>query len=95
MARVVNSNAPIKILDDPTASLDPINESALYENFREISKGGTTIFISHRLGSIKLASEIFVISYGTIIERGSHKELMEDLNGVYTDMYESQRSWYL
>ncbi|WP_130806094.1 ABC transporter ATP-binding protein [Senegalia massiliensis] len=94
MARAINNNAPIRILDEPTASLDPISESNIYEHFEEISKGGTTIFISHRLGSTKLASEIFVIGNGTIIEKGSHEELMK-LRGIYADMYESQRSWYL
>lgn len=94
MARAINNNAPIRILDEPTASLDPISESNIYEHFEEISKGGTTIFISHRLGSTKLASEIFVIGNGTIIEKGSHEELMK-LRGIYSDMYESQRSWYL
>ncbi|MFD3155983.1 ATP-binding cassette domain-containing protein [Haloimpatiens sp. FM7330] len=94
MARAINNNAPIRILDEPTAALDPISESNMYEHFEEISKGGTTIFISHRLGSIKLASKIFVIGNGTIIEEGSHEKLM-NCRGVYADMYESQRSWYL
>ena len=94
MARSIVSPAPLRILDEPTAALDPISESNLYEKFKEISKGGTTIFISHRLGSTKLADEIFVIGNGTIIENGSHEELM-DMNGVYAKMYESQRSWYL
>lgn len=94
MARAINNNASIRILDEPTSSLDPISENNIYERFEEISKGETTIFISHRLGSTKLASEIFVIDNGTIIEKGSHEELM-NLGGVYETLYESQRSWYL
>ncbi len=94
VARAINNNASIRILDEPTAALDPISENNIYERFEEISKGGTTIFISHRLGSTKLASEIFVIDNGTIIEKGSHEELM-DFGGVYATLYESQRSWYL
>jgi ATP-binding cassette subfamily B protein len=94
LARSVISSAPLRILDEPTASLDPISESNIYEEFEQISRGGTTIFISHRLGSTKLAKEIFVIENGTIIEKGTHEELMA-ANGVYAGMYESQRSWYL
>lgn len=94
MARAVISKAELRILDEPTAALDPISESNVYEKFEEISKGGTTIFISHRLGSTKLADEIFVIENGAVIEKGSHEELI-NLNGEYASMYESQRSWYL
>lgn len=94
MARSIMSSASLRILDEPTAALDPISESKIYEEFEEISKGGTTIFISHRLGSTKLAKEIFVLENGTIIEKGTHKELME-AKGVYAEMYDSQRSWYL
>ena len=88
------SLAPLKILDEPTAALDPISESNVYEKFEEISRGGTTIFISHRLGSTKLADKIFVIEDGSIKEEGSHEELM-NLGGTYKNMYESQRGWYL
>ncbi len=94
MARSIISKASLRILDEPTAALDPISESKIYEEFEKISKGGTTIFISHRLGSTKLAQEIFVLENGTIIEKGTHEELMEK-RGVYEKMYESQRSWYL
>ena len=94
MARAIVGNAPIKILDEPTAALDPISESHIYEEFEQISRGGTTIFISHRLGSTKLADEIFVIDHGSVAESGSHSELMK-LDGIYANMYESQRSWYL
>lgn len=94
MARAIMSLAPLKILDEPTAALDPISESNVYEKFEEISRGGTTIFISHRLGSTKLADKIFVIEDGSIKEEGSHEELM-NLGGTYKNMYESQRGWYI
>lgn len=93
MARALYNPAPLRVLDEPTASLDPLSESKLYEEFEEISKDKTTIFISHRLGSTKLADEIFVIGDGKVIEQGNHEDLM-DLGGVYAEMYESQRSWY-
>jgi len=94
MARSIVSNASLRILDEPTAALDPLSESNIYEKFEEISKGQTTIFISHRLGSTKLADEIFVIDNGCIVEKGNHEELI-NINGKYANMYESQRSWYL
>lgn len=94
IARALVSNAPITILDEPTAALDPVAESNIYEMFGRISEGKSTIFITHRLGAAKLADEILVIEQGKIAERGSHEELM-DLNGIYTEMFESQRSWYV
>ena len=94
IARSLMSRAPIKILDEPTAALDPIAESRIYGEFERLMKGKTTIFISHRLGSTKLADEILVINEGSIVERGSHEELMRH-SGVYTEMFESQRKWYV
>jgi ATP-binding cassette subfamily B protein len=92
-ARSLFSRAPVKILDEPTAALDPISESKIYGEFENLMRDKTTIFISHRLGSTKLADEIFVIDKGRVAESGSHGELME-LGGKYAQMYESQRSWY-
>ena len=94
MARAIINPSPLRILDEPTAALDPISESNIYEKFEEISRGGTTIFISHRLGSTKLADEIFVLGNGQVLEKGSHNELINK-NGIYTEMYESQKGWYI
>ncbi len=94
MARALTSPNRLRILDEPTAALDPISESRLYEEFERMSRGCTTLFISHRLGSTKLAQQIFVIEGGQVSESGTHAELME-LGGLYARMYESQRSWYL
>ena len=94
MARSIVNPAPLKILDEPTAALDPVSESKIYEDFEKISRGSTTIYISHRLGSTKLADIIFVIDDGKIAESGSHQELMAK-KGLYTEMFENQRSWYL
>ena len=94
MARSFVSPTPLKILDEPTASQDPVSESLIYQHYREISKECTTIFISHRLGSTKLADIIFVLCKGKIAEQGNHANLMEN-GGLYTKMYESQAEWYL
>ncbi len=93
IARALVSDAPITILDEPTAALDPMAESNLYDMFGRISEGKSTIFITHRLGATKLADEILVIDGGAIIESGTHQSLMK-LNGFYAKMFESQRSWY-
>lgn len=93
IARSLVSRAPVKILDEPTAALDPISESRVYSDFEKLMQSKTTIFISHRLGSTQLADEILVIDSGKIVERGSHDELML-MDGEYARMFESQRSWY-
>lgn len=93
IARSLVSKASVKILDEPTASLDPIAESKIYHEFKELMKDKTTLLISHRLGSIKLVDEILVIDEGRIIERGNHQELIK-INGTYANMYETQKRWY-
>lgn len=93
MARSLMSTAPLRILDEPTAALDPIAESLIYKRFEEISCGMTTLFISHRLGSTKLADIIYVLSGGKIIESGSHGELMTQ-KGIYREMFDAQAEWY-
>lgn len=94
MARSAVSHGQVKILDEPTAALDPIAESQVYRNFGNLSRGSTTIFISHRLGSTRLADVIYVLDAGKVVECGSHEALME-LHGIYYEMFDSQRSWYL
>ncbi len=93
LARALIKKNAILILDEPTSALDPIMENKLYEEFGQICEARTTIFISHRLGSTKLADVIFVIDDGKIREFGSHKELMQN-GDFYADMYNSQKGWY-
>jgi ATP-binding cassette subfamily B protein len=94
IARSLVSHAPVTILDEPTAALDPVAESEVYELFGKISKGKSTIFITHRLGAARLADEIFVIADGHVAEWGSHQELIAKA-GIYAEMFESQRGWYI
>lgn len=93
IARTLVSNASLRILDEPTAALDPVKESQLYENFEKINHGKTTLLISHRLASTKLADVIYVIEDGTVSEQGNFDELMK-INGSYAEMFNSQRRWY-
>ncbi len=94
MARAIVSSAPVRILDEPTASLDPVSENKIYELFSKISHSALTIFISHRLASTKIADEILVFENGTITEKGSFEDLLAQ-KGLYWRMFEEQRSWYL
>lgn len=93
VARTLYNPAQVRILDEPTAALDPVAESELYEMFGRISAGKTTVFITHRLGAAKLADEIIVVDEGRVAEKGNHNTLLQ-MNGIYTEMFESQRSWY-
>jgi ATP-binding cassette subfamily B protein len=93
IARALYANAPFMILDEPTASLDPMAESKLYKRFAEITKEKTSLLISHRLGSTKLSDVLFVLNDGIIAETGTHDELI-DANGIYAEMFDKQRSWY-
>ncbi len=93
IARGLLNNAPLHILDEPTAALDPISELNLYRTFQEVISNKFTVFITHRLGAAKLADEIIVIRKGSVIEQGSHNDLMM-LDGYYAKMFNTQRSWY-
>lgn len=93
VARAFLSDADFIILDEPTASLDPIAESTLYESFASVLEKRGSILISHRLASAKLAERIIVIEGGEVIESGSHEELMKN-GGLYSVMYEEQSGWY-
>lgn len=93
MVRALLRPAKIRILDEPTASLDPKMESEIYQLFQQLTGGKLTILISHRLGFAKLADEIIVFDEGTICEQGDFARLMEK-HGLFCKMYEEQRSWY-
>ncbi len=81
------------ILDEPTAAIDPIEETKIYKKFAQISKDKTAFIVTHRLGSAKIADRIIVMDEGQIVETGTHDELI-DRDGKYASMYESQAKWY-
>ena len=82
------------VLDEPTAAIDPIEETRVYNHFTEISKGKTALIVTHRLGSVKLADRILVMKNGRLIEQGSHAELMA-AEDEYARLYKSQEQWYI
>lgn len=87
------ANTPFVILDEPTSSLDPRAENALYELFLQTMENRSAIIVSHRLASARLADKIFVIRNGRIIESGPHGYLMRK-DSAYAEMYKTQLSWY-
>lgn len=93
LARALYKNAPILILDEPTAALDPIAESELYEEYASLCNGKISVFISHRLSSTRFCDRILFLENGKIIEEGNHEALMNQ-NGKYADMYRIQAHYY-
>ena len=93
MARLLYKDAPILILDEPTAALDPIAENEVYENFHAFSRGKTSIFISHRLSSTRFCDTIIMLKDGKIVESGTHEQLLEK-QGIYAEMYHAQSVYY-
>ena len=81
------------VLDEPTAAIDPIEETKIYNRFAEISRDKTAVIVTHRLGSVKLADRIFVMKQGRLAEQGTHADLIA-VNGEYARLYKSQEQWY-
>lgn len=93
IARGLYKNSSLIVLDEPTASIDPNEETKLYNMFFEIAADKTTVLVTHRLGCAKIADKIIVLDKGRIIEQGSHDELIYN-DGVYAKMYHVQREMY-
>ena len=93
LARALYRNAPVIVLDEPTAALDPVSENRLYETYDEVMQGKTTIFISHRLASTRFCHRIVLIDHGQIAEEGTHEELLAK-KGRYYELFETQAKYY-
>jgi len=94
MARALYKDAPVLILDEPTAALDPIAEKDIYEQFHSMVQNKTAVFISHRLASCKICDKILVFNDGKIVERGTHQALLDQEDGLYSRMYRTQQKMY-
>ena len=94
IARAFYSDSDILILDEPTASLDPMAEQEIFDQFDTLRRDKTTIFVSHRLSSATTASKIVVLENGTIAEEGTHRELM-DKHGKYYELFTTQAKRYM
>ena len=89
LARALYKEAPILILDEPTAALDPIAESEIYNKYNDMTRGKSAVYISHRLASTRFCDKILLIDNNIIAEKGSHEELIR-LGGFYYSLYHSQ-----
>lgn len=94
IARAFYSDSDILILDEPTASLDPMAEQEIFDQFDALRRDKTTIFVSHRLSSATTASKIIVLENGTVVEEGTHRELM-DRRGKYYTLFSTQAKRYV
>jgi len=89
IARAIVRNSPILILDEPTSGLDAASEELVFDALQRLMEGRTSIVIAHRLSTIQKADVIFVIDDGTIVQQGTHDELIRH-GGLYADLYQTQ-----
>ncbi len=94
IARAFVSGGEFMIMDEPTASLDPMAERNVYRELAELCRNKTVVFVTHRLGAVRGVDTIFVLEDGRVKEQGTHQALMEQ-QGIYSQMYSSQQRWYV
>ncbi|MBP5669404.1 MAG: ABC transporter ATP-binding protein [Lachnospiraceae bacterium] len=94
IARAIYRNAPVVILDEPTAALDPVAEYEIYNRFHDLIGNKTAIYVSHRLSSCKFCDKIVVLDDHTIKEIGTHDELLAR-GGLYANLFQTQAKWYV
>ena len=94
LARALYKDAPFIILDEPTAALDPIAEAEIYAKFNDIVGDKTAIYISHRLSSCRFCDKIAVFDRGSIVQVGTHDELVADERGKYYELWNAQAQYY-
>ena len=93
LARALYKNAPVLVLDEPTAALDPIAEDDIYQKYNEMTKGRTSLFISHRLASTRFCDRILYLKDGRVAEEGTHEQLIKQ-GGGYAQLFEVQSQYY-
>ena len=93
LARALYKDAPVIVLDEPTAALDPLAEASLYRKYNDMTEGKSSVYISHRLASTRFCDRIILVDGGTVAEEGTHGELLA-LGGKYASLYEVQSKYY-
>ncbi|MGN1118708.1 MAG: ABC transporter ATP-binding protein [Oscillospiraceae bacterium] len=94
LARALYKNAPVAVLDEPTAALDALAESKLYNDFDRLIGGKTAVYISHRLSSTQFCNNVAMFKDGEVVEYGTHDSLRAE-NGAYADMFRLQAQYYV
>lgn len=94
MARALYKDAPVMILDEPTAALDPISEAEIYEKFHDIVEGRLALYISHRLSSCKFCDQILVFDKGELVQEGRHEDLLKETDQKYAELWNAQAKYY-
>ena len=94
LARALYKHAPVVVLDEPTAALDPVAEYEIYSRFNELVGNRTAVFISHRLASCRFCDDIAVFDRGRLVQRGSHEMLVADRSGKYYELWNAQAQYY-
>ena len=93
LARALYKDAPVILLDEPTAALDPLAESDLYHRYAELTAGRTSLYISHRLASTRFCDRVIYLKDGSIMEQGTHEELLA-MGGEYAHLFDVQSQYY-
>lgn len=95
LARALYKDAPIVVLDEPTAALDPVAEHQIYQQFNNFVEGKTAIYISHRLSSCRFCDKIAVFKKGELVEHGTHEHLLQNADGEYKKLWDAQAKYYV
>jgi len=93
LARLLYRNSPVILLDEPTAALDAIAESDIYNRYQELTAGHTSVYISHRLASTRFCDRIILLENGLIAEEGTHEKLLAE-EGRYAELFKLQSKYY-
>jgi ATP-binding cassette subfamily B protein len=93
IARALFRDAPVVVLDEPSASLDPRGEAELFDLLHELGRGRMVIYVSHRFATVRSADVVMVMDQGEVVEMGSHDELMSR-GGLYHDLFTLQAERY-
>ena len=94
IARALYKDAPVVILDEPTAALDPVSEYEIYSRFGQMVEGKTSVYISHRMSSCRFCDLVYVFDNGSIVQTGAHEELLARQEGLYARLWKAQAQYY-
>ena len=94
LARAQYRDPSLMLLDEPTAALDPVAESEIFKKCREITGSTSAVYISHRLSACRFTDRILVFDEGSIVQEGSHDELVKQKGSIYAQLWQAQAQYY-